>query len=870
MSEWLNKIYMGPINYGYRQFNYIVTNFIRIFFNSYSDKLFKLNDKIIEKNECTDEKNIFFLYPILFKESIIYFGLNTIKINLGEINGAIISMSTIGTYAPTNISIKYINLSVSLIPIIENLSTTSLLLSDTHLDANENNILDILQSIKSMLTQYFNSINCTIDCITIKIIDSVTIILNNIIINNNTYIIENIQIGDLLIIKNFMYSINSSILTIEQININFEHHDDIPEIYVENNSKSILNLTCTVMILIINNILIFNDINLIIKNNLIIIDKIKLINIDGMMSINDIPKITFDTEKNICSFTGYISLNIINRSQMFTFINMLIEMINMTINNCIIVSEIEQQLLCFENIDMMIVENQNIIQLNILKYINHELHMVKIKYDNAILTSDNINLTNLIFNNVKLHELDNIFDSYAKQIIYNSNNSIINISDAHIIDITPLIKYITYVVGNLFPTKNNNPQSHLMINIINTTILNKQNKIELKILIKKSCIDIVNSIITDTQIDILLNDYMIGNATSSYLSEEIYVVESIRIYLDPYIFDQLNYLFGSLSKNDEQCMTQTVIANSMDELESLISTHSLTSSINQLHHVIINDYKPDLKLNKICSFNIISTHIYLFNNLTKYNAKEISAKKSAFLSIILKDIFLKKSIDANLALTYNLKIISCVIVDMLCTDPKQKYLLKKAFNDTMPITRVLFITLDNDVAIKIATSSIAININDDTLFRILSFFSHLYKIPNTYQESYITFSKIDINQIDMIINYYPVILNQNILSIQDCKISLSHIMIQNIYGIENVYLHISNIWSKELKLSNMLQFVPNINIVQPLITPISHMYYLINKYFANPRNKKKLRDMINNLPMDTNIAKNLITNGIYQIYDFFL
>src|SRR5437868_15405425 len=114
MTEWLKNIYtsVSPISYRLKQINFIITNAIQIILNAYRDKILKINDLIIEKNECTENKNSFFLYPIIINESTAYLGLNLINIQSGEIYGMIINVPSIGSNNnDTTITIKQINLS---------------------------------------------------------------------------------------------------------------------------------------------------------------------------------------------------------------------------------------------------------------------------------------------------------------------------------------------------------------------------------------------------------------------------------------------------------------------------------------------------------------------------------------------------------------------------------------------------------------------------------------------------------------------------------------------------------------------------------------------------------------------------------------
>ena len=66
---------------------------ISIFFNLYGKRLLKIDDdKIIKKNECKDDKDIFYFYPLTIKQIEQNVGLNLITILSGTINDLILSV----------------------------------------------------------------------------------------------------------------------------------------------------------------------------------------------------------------------------------------------------------------------------------------------------------------------------------------------------------------------------------------------------------------------------------------------------------------------------------------------------------------------------------------------------------------------------------------------------------------------------------------------------------------------------------------------------------------------------------------------------------------------------------------------------------
>jgi len=853
---------MEPILYGFKQTNHLISNFIRIFLNAYSDKLFKIDDQIIDRNESNDFHNIFYLCPIHIKESVLHFGLNTFKIQRGDINNIIIYVPIFGTNQNTKFSIDSIMIDACLEQI--NSVGSTMLKSDFPSDINENNLTDILKKTKEIIMQYFSIISCTINSITINL-GYFMITLSDIIIDDQVYSVKRIQITNLFIISNLIYNASSNLLTIDQLHINIDHFDKLPEFYIEYDTNKKFILQCTINLCIIDKIQL-NGINISFGNE-IICHRINYIDINDHARLSEISPFTF--RDNVLIFQSNNFIRIYDRYRLIAYARYMYDHIGVLFNKiisvglCDIPDENTTSSTTIQNISLTIDQLNLLVQVHIGLYKNDGLHDVTVKNDSTCMTIKQLIVKDLI-TFFDVHLLSDSFNGVSKKIMYNNNQ--ISFQEGQIEGISNLINYITEIIGKIFTEKSDDKSKKIFLDFYDIDVIHKENNMNFHALVKKMKIHITDNEIIDFDVLLFYDAYLIGHINKGYLNDQKMIIDSVKIYLDPDIFDKLNHLFGILIKKDQQeMMTTAVIAESMLDLESIIQSKSVhlaklfqmsMSSIHQLHSVIMDNYKPNV-MEKLFNLKIMSVGVYLFDELVEYSYLS-QIKKPPFLSIALKGIDFKKYIDQT-SEKYGFKIASCSIADLRTNFPKQKYLLKNTYQDGSSFLCIIMTMNNAEQHARITLSPLTFHINEETLCHILNFFSQCHQLsdetPNT------EFSKLQIDQIDLIINYYPIILDHNLISLQNCKLSLKSQKIQQISGFQNIYQYLIDKWKSDL---NIFQFIPSINIIQPLLSPFTQIYYFIQKYFSNPANKK----IILNLIKQVSISPMMIKNGFNKITDF--
>uniref|UniRef100_A0A6C0C6D6 Uncharacterized protein n=1 Tax=viral metagenome TaxID=1070528 RepID=A0A6C0C6D6_9ZZZZ len=885
MTEWLKKMCDIPINYGLKHINYLISNAAQIFLNTYGDKLFSLNDVKIEKNECNGDENLFHLYPIALKESTQHLGLNTLNIKSGNLAGVVITTPSLGVSATysTKITVSSINLTIDIID-----ASNSLMLMTTTLTAesfkNDHNINNIFFEIKKIILQYLNAICCKVQTITINVVNKITIMILDIFFDNDHFSCREINISkdDIVTkIKDVKFVADkNNLLSIDIIYINSNIIEYLPEIYLENANDDIITTICIVNKMIIDETLMqMDNVEIIISNDEIIISKVKNIHTSAQSIFYDQSKGyigTFKKKTKTFELNKYVTLTINDVYNFRHMINLMNSFINDLLTKVIVANDDCDSCFFIKNINLMVVSDPHMIELvidHVCIATNIDIYNLQTKHENMILTCQNMmfDVQNKSFVDLKFYPSDEEFLLLVKKINIDAND--ISFFDASAKNLSPIISSIANIVTmyqSKFPTTEKS-ESDVIIRIYESKILHQHMDSWINIAIHQGDINFTKKEIANAKFDIILDEHLLANVMVNHVNRINSIIDSVKIYINPEIFDKINGLLGILNETTDedknrasQIMSQTSSANNAREFELYIqkmlqdeNAESLIHSIHNLCAAIMDDYELN-KLDEIWIVSIPFVHIYLSDG----------DGTAGFMSIVIKNIKInayQKNVDD---MCYELSIRSLTVIDVLCNNPKNKYFLKNTYEDDVTLSIILDINgnIDNTVKIQIDVRPLTFNINEETLMRLLSFFSNSYKNPQQKESTNII--NFCMKALILTVNYYPL-NNNDILSLQDCKLLLSSQKITNANGLDELYVIFVTNLKKELNLFNMVQFIPNIKAIQPITSPIAYIYQIINKYFSSQHNKKKLRSIINNISEGTTFASVLIQKRIYQILDIF-
>lgn len=999
MAEWFKNICLSPFKYGLNKVNYIAINAITVLFNLYGKRLLKIDmDNIIKKNECVEDRDNFYLHPLQLKEIEQIVGLNVIKIDNGTINDIVISVPWKAMLSePTFITISSISLKLSLSKNINSIYFSALENSNSYFGINNKNInenqdlLNTYKEINGMLTKYFNRINLKIDLIECVLIDHFKIVIHNLEYVNGAINVDKIIVCSLDKENHKLIEVNklnfiiesdadgqvsgNSKLSVNELVIDPFVVDYLPNFYTDN-SKSNFDLDVSINTLRMDKIM-AKEILFCINPNHLVVKKLSYLDIDDILLLRKINTdknlFVFDIDKNICSFEQQLQLKLGSISELIDWITYFNNVIDTATKRMIVMS-----------IDELPAKKQfyiNNVGVNVIY--GDDPFNIQIK---QISTGNNVILNDV---NIQHNDIDGIVDSIVIEengevtlqgaIIQSNKFSIVSNTtkiiktntkldllfvEADTTGITEIVNFVTSMIDKFStPSKEETKlisQGESMIsqeepsNIIVPVTINpfmvnllirqsninfKHEHFNFKILVSKADVCITTKSANHVIGEVLMNNYLILKLCAKHLSSTSFLVESLKIYMDPEIFDQMNYLFGTLtpesSSNFEptveiseegleqlrNALSKSMVSTNISNFENIINNttntiienHSvkisqptalqilnspniklLSQSFTNLRDILIDNYVIDSQQHHKPNMRILvqSVHLFLFDKLSARN-KNIK-NDIAFLCFILKDIDFMKieqlpnrnepsvllanepivhiintRTHTKIKQKYILKINTGAIIDITCQNPEWKYFVKFSNDNMLNATAIMY---DDVLRANINLSSLSTNIREETLLRILAFFSNSHHAPKNSNPIFIEY--FNINGINVTVNYLPLVLRQvsgsaDSFALKNFKIVLTPQIITQVNGLDKLINIMGEHWKKDVNPNNILQFLPNIQIIQPYATPIVRFIQLTTKYFKHAKNKKKIRAITKNLNRGANMITGFVKHGIDHVWELF-
>jgi hypothetical protein len=317
--------------------------------------------------------------------------------------------------------------------------------------------------------------------------------------------------------------------------------------------------------------------------------------------------------------------------------------------------------------------------------------------------------------------------------------------------------------------------------------------------------------------------------------------------------------------------------------------------------MIISDYESIDLNNYVIHIFIENLKIFLFDELPDLRKSSVHCKadelpdlrkssvhcstdkvnggisSQAFLCIILKKInfyqssMVNESKNNRLEVKYNLKIDQGGIIDLKSTSAEWKHFAKQTHKSSLFEVNILI--CGNVHKINANVCPLTVNIREETLIHILSFFSNSHQIPKSNGTVDAFVEIFSMKAIGLVINYFPLIVKENMntdmLTLKNFKLNLSSQYLKNINGFNTLISCITTNWKSDLNPNNIIQFIPNIKIIHPYTTIISRFIKLTSKYFEHGHNKKKIRYITKNINKGVSMVTSIIKLGINQVIDLF-
>ncbi|ANB50385.1 hypothetical protein [Powai lake megavirus] len=927
--EWLKNICSVPIKLGLDKTNFVVMNLITYIFNIYGKKILKTdNEEIISHNECINDINTFYLHPLHFREIKYNWNENIFKINTGTITNLKVAFPWTSLFTQsTKVNIDNISVEISMDDFDYNMIKSIHDDPDSYLNIHiveNSDINDVYTGINDIVKKYFSNIQINISTIDIVLVNHFIIKIKNCEYSNNNLIIEKIKIftekNKFTKVQNINLSIinNNYDVNISKMDLSSDFIDNLPIIKFKpdkNTTKSNFNININLSEFLFSKLFVQN---------------IKLNYCSELITFYDISKITlgdalliFFSEKNT-NMTHIAQYNITDNTCKFgkniqckiTNIDYIVKKfirISKTINclNDKITRDISNtnEHLSLHDIELIIIYRDDIWNLSIFNTtINDKItiHKIGYKHRNIFALCDNIIIIDkqYQFSNIKINSEEFIFKSKILSFFIGKNFNI-DIDNCYCSGIIPFGNYINDLIEQFKSKQESETNSKIIynkyLNVKKAQISLDHQNYEYIIIIDNTKICLSDKSIIDTSACVYIDNYLISKIGAKYISQTNIHITNIEFYLDPNIFDILVQSLGLLiPKNDENNLTQylpddimdkiqdaldnSIVSSNMCDLEkntnklteSIINTYIdtknnnldkpiitiLSESIHDLKSILIGDYKHQKNGDNL-KISFDSINIYLCDKLST----NISVNKNLpFVCFVVKNISITYQKILETTMTYKINVEKIALIDINCVDPKWKYFLKFTGSNAINI----YLSKQNDtIKININVNPIILNIREEILVRLLAYLCEIKITPNN--DSIIFIEKFSINEINLTINYYPIILKKidagtNNLFIKDFKIIIPPYVLKNIDGLDKLSKSIQDNFNKIINPNNIAQFVPNIKLVKPYIMPINNIIVMISKYIYSPINRNKLRKITYNINKNTSTLSNLILENLKKIF----
>jgi hypothetical protein len=809
-------------------------------------------------------------------------------------------------------------------------------------------------------------------------------------IDNLSIYLNNETEHELITIKKIFFDIENNNLKIHKIFVDSTVVNYIPQYYTDNTNRAFeFNVSIDFFQM---DELHIDDVSVYINSDIITIKKISRANIADFLILvtNDSQSnnnfIVYDMSQNICSFCENINLKISNFNGVIQWLERTKKIISSFTNKIIVIELDDSEILesqnklrfdenslwnlgnlpksrpmQFKNILSNIIYGDDLFSFCIENLVNDDdvqAHNIKIMYENTYGFIRNITFYqngNVTFSDSNVKSNNFRFVSNESKIVKNGDCVDIFLNQANACNITEIVSFVTKLVDKFINTSNepikNIDQLDLTLsmtdlssvidtyqekkslivnlNLVDTNILVVDEKINFNVIVKNANISITDKLAKKVMIDVLLNNYLVTRLQFDYISTTNVIIDMLHIYIDPEIFDQINYICGTLSSDPQtdssdwntqlseeglqqlrEALYRSAIFNENtifnEDLDSeskndIFSTSNnvisdipqikfLTSSFTNLYSILIDEYAIETKQTEGLELKIFigMFHCYFFDKLLVSDDKNKGSP--AFLCAIFKDIEFKKikeSVKENINKPlisiyekgikqrpnyldkYLLNIRTGALIDVQCRDPEWKYFIKFSKENML---RTSVIIHGDVIRSSINLGLITTNIREETLLRLLAFFSSSHHVPKNNNSLHI--ERFNIGSIDLIINYYPLIIKKingdpNVFALKNFKIRLSPHTLTNIENFDKLTKLILEKIKEEINPDNILQFVPNIRIIQPYASPIVDFINLTKRYFNNPDNKRKIRKITKNINRGADIISALVKNNMEQVFDLF-
>lgn len=642
--------------------------------------------------------------------------------------------------------------------------------------------------------------------------------------------------------------------------------------------------------------------------------------------------IVYDTVKRIATINQCFNIKIFDINELITYVNNILPQIKKISEKFVVIDYSIDDSSCIDivNIKMNIVygDDNAYIQVDTIS-IDVDVHITNFLLthrDNFILI-ENINVLqnkNICIDNLSLNT--NEFKTYSKNIFVDNfdkkcNN--ISFTDAKTTQVVKLVEFIVKIVdlisdinggSTVSDNKTTTTNLHFSNCDIDVNIADNNSLGSARVNIVKTTLCLTEKNVKNLEVNMYVMELLIGTVKTKYLDSQNFIFDKIVFFVDIKLVDILNMFINNFkfennnSRTDGIVNLQTILLDTVNFSDMLFnyqsdymqssyninkveldvtthmypqisflmnSYHTIGCDITESYHIKQKIDTPEFKI------AVKKIYIYLFDKLQSvpnydkssifFVMKDISIDKiTKYIHLdsnlpsfsIVEGVRRKKS---NVSQIYSLKISSFYAIDTKSTGYQWRYFIK--CNRNTALTSQI-IVCDECYKISSDISSLTVNIRENTLLHLLTFFT---QNQNKKENTNIFIENFILNQFSININFYPLLAEtyaSDKLSISNFIINLSSLRLNHINGLDKLVTRIVEIWKKDINSDNYLQIIPNIKILTPYTTPTINFMNLISTYFSNPAYQLKVRKMMKNIS-NSSLLSMLIKTGKKSVLELF-
>lgn len=908
IREWVWK----PISFGLDNVNFAVVQIVTLFLNQYGSRLLKINGDIIREHKCESERNNFYFYQINLNRMEQEINGNLFAADDIVVDGLVLSIPWKNILTEiTDININNISLVAKMIDNTDSMYYSFMETSNPFMKSHNGeevksppDIIFVFNEIKNLLMQYFQKLHLYIDTLNITLHNHFTLVIKGISVDNELLVIDNIKLMDLneRILGSFdrlTYNFKNKHVSLENVEI-FTHFVYVLPNFRFSDEKSSLELS--VMI------------------DLLKIDELIIRNMEVMISPEKCHVDYFGSFKLYCDDHDVFEIELINHSSPESFITW--DVINNTVfwNNClsVIISDMAEKKYIEDFVEKMI-KTKNLLmeKLGGSKVPKHEsqqkiiIQNIQLKIDLKVEGIIDVNVSKLCIGKIiKLQEIFVSFQDYTLNIdlllfsdigkylviqntkmtflecfIYfqrlkiswfgDNNALLIDIHHIKLSNLHNLLNRFQKYEKHIFSS--NHESTRQIKCILHEADINiKTAQLDFNVIVSESQIDFTNKCINKLILDVFSSGALIVRLDATHLSSSRLIFNRVQFFLDPEMYDYLTYLARIMGSDLKRSIDKSKYEDNVnldllkDAIEGSIEFSGIQSNNFEDFERMMEKSFQDIAEEVPIVIKIESLQIYLFNKLSFYNDKQ---KQPAITCFILKEVqlIIKKS-------EYILECNNGALIDCQSMKHEWKYLIIKDNESKEPFLILSYQTVDGhvsdvekEVRMTLKLAPIIASIREETLIKIMKFFTDTYDILDIEPMPPIYFQFVHIHKINVRLNYYPSIIRDiapdpNILTIYNYKFSLPENKIVGIVGTDRLMHTLLIDWKKVFNPDSIISFLPNIKIIQPYTKTLGRAYKIIGSYLEIMGKKTGLKSYTNEVKSGINKGINTLSYGVSNFY----